>query len=855
MDHLYDGFVVVGGGTGSKEGWVLHSEREVSEERRSNGDADILPCIRFEPKIEQVYPKSFSPPVLCEKVCMPQGVSVKEQSYDVRSWDVQVDKPIVFSTVITARDGSRLYAVALQFFDSVASSDLPDLWHAISPPASTEVKVRRSVVRVASTRALVLFSKYPLLLLIEQFLLHVYRMVGDSNRCCSIEVLLSWFHQIPIPSNNVWLSIPLGPRSYKIASPDERDCLPFIDCPLHNLFKWLSLESIIILLTSVLLERKIIVCADKTLPNSAMVVSSVVMAITKLIFPFEWHHVFIPMLPEWDRFREILHAPVPYLLGAVVSGKDDKLFSKIPESEAVVVRLSDQAVTIPELGYLPSVVTKSLLSKLGSLLKPYDLLANPFAAKLRKKGERLLPGTHHSFPKTDIQRIFYEGLLQLFSGLLSACQLDGVDDFGGTDDGFGVVNAYILKFQSISSSKFFEEFADTQLFRSLLQKTSPALEHFNEVATKSPDHHSKSIRKMVTNFKGSVLQSLKAGSASILREIPIPRYMLQTPNRTSVDPGPVMFSELRSIHIDPGGVYGSFPLLKMPHFSIRRNSASSHITSVQAAESWKQLLMSLRSLTAIRCRGNKGWKGKWWQRRKKSSNRKTLGVGLEDVSSCGMTVSPRPCISPIVDMNSESSVSGESSPNVTQGSVTNLSGLLPIVSVDAYGSIVVQSNDVMTTFSFNTSIPCMNCSLQITEDDITSSSSTTLTCKGCEASIIPHFSVFARVVMNEGAPACWPVRVNYLSESQLVREVENLIRQRVLATETLLETHPTTFWNVLRVMRTVSIPLDLLMPQASWSSVPAILKNIMADSYKKAKMLTPPDIHLGVPKPISSDLV
>ena len=844
---MYDGFVVVGGGTGSQDGWILHTEKHVDEKERKNGDSDLLQKIKFEPQMEQVYPKGFVPPVLCEKVCMPHGVSMKEQGYSSRTWDVQKEKPTLFSTVITARDGSRLYAVALQFFDSVAPSEHQYVWNSIGTHSTTEVKVRRSVIKLAATRALVLFSKFPYLLLMEQFLLHLYRMIGDHTRPCSIEVLLSWFHQIPIPSNNVWLSIPLGPRSYRIASPDERECLPFFDCPLHHLFEWMSLESIILLFTSVLLERKIIVCADKTLPNSAMVVSSVVMAITKLIFPFEWHHVFIPLLPDWNRFREILCAPVPYLLGIVTTSKDDGIFSKIPTDDAVVVRLSDQAITVPCQGVLPSAVVKTLTNKLTVLLRPYSVIANPIAAKLRKKGERLLPGTHHSFPKTEIQKVFFEALLQLYSGLLSACQLEDGDDFGVSDDGFELVNNYIVKFQSISSSRFFEDFSDTQLFRSLLQRTSPALEHFNGIAVRVQQQSPSSIRKMVTTVKGNFLQTLKVGSSALLREVDMPIYMLQTPNRTSVDPGPVLYSEMHNININTNEIYNTFPNLSMPSIPVRRYSSPGHGSTLQASESWKQLLTSLRSLVAIQCRADSRWKGKWWQRKRKNSHKKSLGVGLEDMSSCGMSASPRTC-TPVVDLTSESTISGESSPNVTPGSVTNLSNLSPVIFVNDYGTIAVQANDSVTTFSFNTSIPCISCSIQITEEDISSSSGITVTCKGCQSSVVPHFSVFARALVNDGVPACWPIRVNYLSECQLVREVESLIRQRIPASEMLLETNPTTFWNVLRIMRAVSIPLDLLLPQANWTAIPTILKNIMADSYKKAKHLTPPDRYLGVSK-------
>ncbi|XP_051120453.1 uncharacterized protein LOC127244136 isoform X2 [Andrographis paniculata] len=109
----------------------------------------------------------------------------------------------------------------------------------------------------------------------------------------------------------------------------------YIDCKLHNseeasqvklklaaaeeavtlslwstaaLCRVLSLESVLALITGVLLEKQVIVQC----PNLG-ILSAVVLSLNPIIRPFEWQSLFLPILP--GKMLDFLDAPVPFIVG------------------------------------------------------------------------------------------------------------------------------------------------------------------------------------------------------------------------------------------------------------------------------------------------------------------------------------------------------------------------------------------------------------------------------------------------------------------------------------------------------------------------------------------------------------
>ncbi|KAI5447501.1 hypothetical protein KIW84_015089, partial [Lathyrus oleraceus] len=70
----------------------------------------------------------------------------------------------------------------------------------------------------------------------------------------------------------------------------------------------LSLDTLLALLTGVLLEKQVVIVC----PNLG-VLSAVVLSLIPMIRPFQWQSLLLPVLPA--KMIDFLDAPVPYIVG------------------------------------------------------------------------------------------------------------------------------------------------------------------------------------------------------------------------------------------------------------------------------------------------------------------------------------------------------------------------------------------------------------------------------------------------------------------------------------------------------------------------------------------------------------
>lgn len=67
-------------------------------------------------------------------------------------------------------------------------------------------------------------------------------------------------------------------------------------------------------------------------------------SITALMFPFQWQHVYVPILPA--SLLHFLDAPVPYLMGLHSNGQDDRTKLELPQE------VQPQCSVFPHLVYI-----------------------------------------------------------------------------------------------------------------------------------------------------------------------------------------------------------------------------------------------------------------------------------------------------------------------------------------------------------------------------------------------------------------------------------------------------------------------------------------------------------------------
>ena len=159
---------------------------------------------------------------------------------------------------------------------------------------------------------------------------------------------------------------PFNAVSYALRCPPA-ESLPVVDeCCLKPLLDRFSLESTLRLVSCLLTEQSILIhSADVSL------LTPVCEALLALIYPFQWPHIYVPVLPE--QLLDNVEAPVPFFMGMhselVCNISGDCL------SNIVLVRLdtgsvvepmqlegmATEAATVPEL---PLAERQSLLGKL-----------------------------------------------------------------------------------------------------------------------------------------------------------------------------------------------------------------------------------------------------------------------------------------------------------------------------------------------------------------------------------------------------------------------------------------------------------------------------------------------------------
>ncbi|KAJ3593991.1 hypothetical protein NHX12_006323 [Muraenolepis orangiensis] len=94
-------------------------------------------------------------------------------------------------------------------------------------------------------------------------------------------------------------------------------------------------------------------------------------SITALMFPFQWQHVYVPILPA--SLLHFLDAPVPYLMGLQSNGQDDRTKLELPqEANLCFVDIDNHFIELPE--DLPQFPNKlEFIQEISEVLVSFDI--------------------------------------------------------------------------------------------------------------------------------------------------------------------------------------------------------------------------------------------------------------------------------------------------------------------------------------------------------------------------------------------------------------------------------------------------------------------------------------------------
>ncbi|XP_061819961.1 DENN domain-containing protein 5A isoform X2 [Nerophis lumbriciformis] len=309
-------------------------------------------------------------------LCMPKGLAFRTQ--------VDSREPQFHSFIITREDGSRTYGFALTFFEEVTSkqicSAMQTLYHMHNAEqydilhTATSSRPPEEQLRLHHSHHRPILHAAPAISRLQRF--NSYDISRDTlyvSKCiCLItpmafaqackKVLQQLYqavtspHPPPLPLEsyiyNILYEVPLTPsgRSLKFSGvygpvvcqrPSTSE-LPLFDFAIREVINLLGVENVLQLFTCALLEMQILLYSQHY--QRLMTVAE---SITALMFPFQWQHVYVPILPA--SLLHFLDAPVPYLMGLHSNGQDDRTKLELPqEANLCFVDIDNHFIELPE---------------------------------------------------------------------------------------------------------------------------------------------------------------------------------------------------------------------------------------------------------------------------------------------------------------------------------------------------------------------------------------------------------------------------------------------------------------------------------------------------------------------------
>lgn len=116
---------------------------------------------------------------------------------------------------------------------------------------------------------------------------------------------------------------------------------------LSVLYESLTNELLVMIFGTLLIERKVIM-----LGNNVSQITSCISALYSLLYPFQWHHIIITIIP--DQLTDLLQAPFPFFAGVLKNSInidnleiEDGIVVDL-ETKSLIKKCGDEATLIPE---------------------------------------------------------------------------------------------------------------------------------------------------------------------------------------------------------------------------------------------------------------------------------------------------------------------------------------------------------------------------------------------------------------------------------------------------------------------------------------------------------------------------
>ena len=519
-------------------------------------ECSSLPAMQ--PEIIARYPlqdtKTFELNNLAATICFPTGIKV---CYS------ETNPPMLndYVTPITTEKGERCYMVTYHFYykimnDAYSNSyemhplkhhlmKFGDSYLNLSEEEMTENVMAEIQKKLEKSQELgfrdyvyvpyciCLISKYPYVNEMKRCLQCIYTMIINNLKDNSLELnnlIMHLIHSIPIPEREtrVKFFIPYFNRYMKLICPKMQD-ISVMNTNLTNLFKYFSIDYLVIILRLMLFEKRILF-VDDDYTRLSLVIDNFI----SLIYPFQWPHPYIPIMS--DQMLQMLLSFIPYING--IHSSFLPLVKKIFEDNEVD---SEDEVFIIYISQSKFKLSSALINS-NNNKKKYKYLENNVPAlpahmekdiknKLKKIKDEL-----DSYVKNNqktknldlsefdlrIRNTFIEMFVQMFHDYYKYMT------FLDNDVVFNK-SLFLEKITNANDKKFYNEFIDTQLFQQFCQNiVKDELKYFTTMAMNYDPNKKDSLNLSLTkslsasnSFKRTITIKFKGEKTYLIK----PEYL------------------------------------------------------------------------------------------------------------------------------------------------------------------------------------------------------------------------------------------------------------------------------------------------------------------------------------------
>ena len=359
-----------------------------------------------------------------------------------------------------------------------------------------------SRVNVHIPYCLALISKYPYVKQMKQSIKCIFKIiekqVKDNNLQLN-ELLMYLIHSIPIPNINSFIKFPLPYISMEeqinkknnlimIEPPKFKD-MNILNCNICELLNIFRIKNIIRIFRLLLFEKKIVFIDD-----DYSRLSNVMNSFLSLIYPFQWVHVYIPIMTI--PMIKYLETFLPFLIGmhsSFIPHIKTILSKNTNEKEQVyLIFVGEDKIRISDFFKEDKKMRKShFLHKNLTNLPIWAYILLDHLLKGIKSKMKSIKNEEIQQLNFEIQNSFIEIFVEMFANYSKYIYRVG-------DDSIFNRNLFLSK-RNVFEKKFFNEFLETQMFLQFKDEIlGDGFEYFKlKVSERNSDYNNEILRQTI----------------------------------------------------------------------------------------------------------------------------------------------------------------------------------------------------------------------------------------------------------------------------------------------------------------------------------------------------------------------